>query len=198
MSTAQTNCRFSWTWCFYEWSYCWIHWSCFQDGIKSCAALPSDFDPRCAQLACSRIYRLTEKGSTAATSMYDIPKFWINLNGLVQNSNLNAMECCITRVFCMQGALIFHRWLSDVVLAAVNGLWCPKCNQTEKRSQLQLHRLSSQSCLPVGLLTQTSELPIWANGSHHLRRIINRETLASVSFRWIFAPSAFAHWHRNV
>ena len=96
--------------------------ACFQDGIKSCAALPSDFDPRRAQLACSQIYRLTEKGSTAMTSMYDIPKFWINLNGLVQNSNLNAMECCITRVFCMQGALIFHRWLSDVVPAAVNRL----------------------------------------------------------------------------
>ena len=51
-----------------------IDWAiaCFQDGIKSRAALPSDFDPRRAQLACSRIYRLTEKGSTAATSMYDI------------------------------------------------------------------------------------------------------------------------------
>jgi hypothetical protein len=52
--------------------------------------------------------------------MYDIPKFWINLDGLAHSSNLNVMESCITRVFCMQGALIFHRWLSNVVPAAVN------------------------------------------------------------------------------
>jgi len=32
------------------------------------------------------------------------------------------MECCITHVFCMQGALIFHRWLSDIVPATVNRL----------------------------------------------------------------------------
>lgn len=56
------------------------------------------------------------------SSMYDIPKFWINLNGLAHSSNLNIMESCITRVFCMQGALIFHRWLSDVIPAAVNRL----------------------------------------------------------------------------
>lgn len=54
------------------------------------------------------------------TSMYDIPKFWINLDGLAKASNLNVMESCITRVFCMQGALIFHRWLSEVIPAAVN------------------------------------------------------------------------------
>jgi len=56
------------------------------------------------------------------SSMYDIPKFWINLSGLVHSSNLNAVESCMTRVFCMQGALIFHRWLSDVIPAAVNRL----------------------------------------------------------------------------
>jgi hypothetical protein len=54
--------------------------------------------------------------------MYDIPKFWINLNGLAHSSNLNIMEACITRVFCMQGALTFHRWLCNVIPVAVNGL----------------------------------------------------------------------------
>ena len=101
MSTAQTNCRFSDVF-MNDLTVESIDWAiaCFQDGIKSRAVLPSDFDPRRAQLACSRIYRLTEKGSTAMTSMYDIPNFWINLNSLIQNSNLNAMGCCITRVFC--------------------------------------------------------------------------------------------------
>ena len=98
--------------------------ACFQDGIKSHAVLLSDFDPCRAQLTCSWIYWLTEKGSTTTTSMYNIPKFWINLNGLIQNSNLNAMECCITHVFCMQGALIFHHWLSDIILATVNRCSC--------------------------------------------------------------------------
>ena len=54
--------------------------------------------------------------------MYDIPKFWINLDGLAHSSNLNIVESCITRVFCMQGALIFHRWLSEVIPATVNRL----------------------------------------------------------------------------
>ena len=53
-------------------------------------------------------------------NMYDIPKFWVNLTGLAHSSNLNMMESCITRVFCMQGALTFHRWLSAVVPAAVD------------------------------------------------------------------------------
>jgi hypothetical protein len=96
--------------------------ACFKDAINSRDILPNDFDPRGAQAACYRIHRLTEKGSTALTSMYDIPKFWINLNGLVHSSNLNLMESCITQVFCMQGALMFHRWLANVIPAAVNRL----------------------------------------------------------------------------
>lgn len=96
--------------------------ACFNDAINSRKALPSDFDPRRAQDACHRIHRLTEKNSAAMSSMYDIPKFWINLEGLAHASNLNIMESCITRVFCMQGALRFHRWLSEVVPTAVNHL----------------------------------------------------------------------------
>jgi hypothetical protein len=62
---------------------------------------------------------LTEKGSTAMTTVSDIPKFWMNLNGLVQFSNLNSVESTITRVFCMQGALKFHYWLLDIIPAAI-------------------------------------------------------------------------------
>ena len=71
-------------------------------------------------MACYRIQKITEKGSTAMSSMYDIPRFWINLNGLAHSSNLNIVESCITRVFCMQGALSFHRWLLEVIPAAVH------------------------------------------------------------------------------
>jgi len=87
----------------------------FKEGIKSCTVLPANFDPHRAQLACSRILRLTEKSSTAMNYVYDIPKFWINLNGLTHSSNLNIIESCITRVYCMQGALNFHLWLIHIV-----------------------------------------------------------------------------------
>jgi len=53
------------------------------------------------------------------SNVYDIPKFWINLNGLRHSSNLNAIESCITRIYCMQGALNFHHWLVDIVQHAV-------------------------------------------------------------------------------
>lgn len=91
----------------------------FQEGIKSRTVLPSDFDPRRAQLACSRVLRLTEKSSTAMNYVYDIPKFWINLDGLKHSSNLNIIESCITRAYCMQGALNFHLWLIHIVQLAV-------------------------------------------------------------------------------
>jgi hypothetical protein len=91
----------------------------FQEGINSRKLLPVDFDPRRAQLACSRILRLTEKRSTAMNNVYEIPKFWINLNGLMDSSNLNIIESYITRAYCMQGALNFHYWLMDIVSQAV-------------------------------------------------------------------------------
>jgi hypothetical protein len=91
----------------------------FEEGISSHTALRTDFDPRRAQLACSRILRMTEKKSTAMNNVYEIPKFWINLNGLMHSSNLNIIESCITRAYCMQGALNFHYWLIDIVRGAV-------------------------------------------------------------------------------
>ena len=57
--------------------------------------------------------------------VYDIPKFWINLNGLVQSSNLYSVESTITRVFCMQGALKFHYWLQDIIPAAIQRISKP-------------------------------------------------------------------------
>ena len=52
--------------------------------------------------------------------MYNIPKFCINLDGLAQSSNLNVIKSCITQVFCMQCALIFHRWLCEVIPTTVD------------------------------------------------------------------------------
>ena len=53
-------------------------------------------------------------------NVYDIPKFWVNLKALGHSSNLNIIESCITRAYCMQGALNFHLWLIDIVQHAVN------------------------------------------------------------------------------
>ena len=93
--------------------------ACFQEGLQSHKDLPCDFDSLRAQISCHRILQMTEKGSTAMGMVYDIPKFWINLNGLIQSSNLNTMESTITRVFCMQGSLKFHYWLLAIVPAAI-------------------------------------------------------------------------------
>lgn len=62
---------------------------------------------------------MTEKNSIALNNVYEIPKFWINLNGLTLSSNLNIIETCIMRAYCMQGALNFHYWLLDNVQHAV-------------------------------------------------------------------------------
>jgi len=91
----------------------------FKEGINSHMVLPTDFNPRHAQLACSRVLQLTEKSSTAMNNVYDIPKFWINIDGLGHSSNLNVIESYITRAYCMQGALNFHWWLIDIVQHAI-------------------------------------------------------------------------------
>ena len=91
----------------------------FKEGIKSCTVLAADFDPGRVQLACSHVLRLTEKSSTTINNVYDIPKFWINLNALMHSSNLNIIESCITHAYCMQGALNFHLWLIHIVQHAV-------------------------------------------------------------------------------
>lgn len=88
------------------------------------------------------------------SSMCDIPKFWINLTGLGHSSNLNVIESCMTRVFCMQGALIFHRWLSTVIPAAVNSLsrntWLDKLAWKVQQAidQKQMATFNSADYLP--------------------------------------------------
>ena len=93
--------------------------ACFQEGLCTRKDHPSDFDSRRAQIACHSILRVTEKGSTAMTTVREIPRFWINLRGLVQSSNLTSVETTMTRVFCMQGALKFHYWLKNIIPAAI-------------------------------------------------------------------------------
>lgn len=93
--------------------------TCFRDALTTRKVLPSDFDPRHAEKTCHRILQLTAKGSISMDNVRSIPKFWVNLEGLSQNSDLNALESCFTRAFCMQGALLLHHWLLDVVPAAV-------------------------------------------------------------------------------
>ena len=93
--------------------------ACFQEALQSQKVLPHDFDSQRAQITCYRILQMTEKASTAISMVYNIPKFWVNLDGLIQSSNLNAIETMMTRVFCMQGALKFHYWLHAIILAAI-------------------------------------------------------------------------------
>jgi hypothetical protein len=94
--------------------------ACFQEGLGTRKVLPGDFDSGHAQMTCHRILRTAERGSTAMGTVCDIPRFWINLNGLNQSSNLTTVETSMTHVFCMQGALKFQYWLLDIVSAAVN------------------------------------------------------------------------------
>src|SRR5437016_438272 len=93
--------------------------ACFRDAIATRKILPHDFDPARAQKACNRILHLTADGSTSMEDIRKVPRFWVNLQGLAHNSNLNALESSITRVFCMRSALILHHWLLNVVPAAV-------------------------------------------------------------------------------
>ena len=86
--------------------------------------------------------------------IYEIPKFWINLNGLAHSSNLNIMECCITRVFCMQGALVFHHWLMDIIPVVVKRLsgnsWLDKLasNVLQAIRKRQITTFNSADYLP--------------------------------------------------
>ena len=101
--------------------------SCFEDGLRSRKVLPSDFHTRNAHITCDRIIQLTAKASTARNLVHQIPKFWFNLDGLGQSSNLNAIEAGMTRVFCMQGAWRFYNWLLNVIPTAVDRISHTTC-----------------------------------------------------------------------
>ena len=132
----------------------------FSEGIKSRTLLPDEFDPRRAQLACSRVLRLTENSSTNKNYVYDIPKFWINLDGLMHSSNLNVIESYITRAYCMQGALNFHLWLVDIVKSAVNNSsrqpWIQKLASDVERAVNRKERVAFDSADYIPNLTLTS------------------------------------------
>jgi hypothetical protein len=100
--------------------------ACLQEGLSSRKDLISHFDSRRAQMTCHSILRRTENGSTAMSLVCDIPKFWINLDALVQSSNLNALEATMTRVFCMQSALKFHFWLLEIISDSIRRISNPK------------------------------------------------------------------------
>jgi hypothetical protein len=94
--------------------------ACFHEGLSTRKLLPNDFDPRCAQMTCHRILQMTENGSTAMGTVNNIPRFWINITGLTQSSNLTTVETTMTRVFCMEGTLKFHYWLLHIIPAALD------------------------------------------------------------------------------
>lgn len=93
--------------------------ACIHEAIQSRKVLIPHFDPGRAHISCHSILQMTERGSIAMATVCDIPKFWINLDGLVQSSNQNSIESTITRVFCMQGTLKFHYWLESIIPAAI-------------------------------------------------------------------------------
>lgn len=94
--------------------------ACFYESIGSRKLLPGDFDPRRAQMACHSILRTTNNGSVAMSMVNNIPRFWINITGLSQSSNLTTVETIMTRVFCMEGSLKFQYWLLHIIPAALN------------------------------------------------------------------------------
>lgn len=91
--------------------------ACFREAIKSWNQ--DDFDPGQAQKTCNNILRLTAEGSISMDMVRQLPKCWVNLKGLARQSNLNTLESCITRVFCIKSASTLHHWLLDIVPAAI-------------------------------------------------------------------------------
>lgn len=112
--------------------------ACFHEGLSTRKLLPGTFDPKNAQLACHRILRTTENGSVAVNTVNNIPKFWININGLSHSSNLTTVETTMTRVFCMEGSLKFHYWLLHIVPAALD-----RISKPNHQAKLWIDRLAA-------------------------------------------------------
>jgi hypothetical protein len=165
----------------------------FQEGIKSRTALPADFDPRRAQIACSRILRLTEKSSTAINNVYDIPKFWINLNGLMHSSNLNIIESYITRAYCMQGALNFHLWLVDIVQSAVESTsrhtWIEKLAWDVEIAVYQKRTVPFDSVKYLPNLTYHRTYSYTPGPFRFEQKELISTTLSSILRSWLHFPS---------
>lgn len=165
----------------------------FTNGISSRKVLPTDFDPRRAQLTCDRILRLTTKGSTAIGLVYDIPKFWINLAGLVRSSDLNAIESQMTRVFCMQGSLRFHRWLQNIVPTAIGHTrrnnWL---DQLARDVEIALDLKKSATFSSINYLPNLAfhrEYIMETSAFRYARDEILNSTISSILRHWLHFPS---------
>ena len=166
---------------------------CFNEAVNSHKILPSDFDPRKAQLSCARLLQLVARGSTATTTVNCIPSFWSNLDGLVHSSNMNAIEASMIHVFYMQGALKIHQWLLDIVPAAVERIskrtWL---DELVADVRLALGRkggatFSSQKYLP-GLLAEHRAYHMEAKPFRYDQRELIITTVSSIVRRWLHFP----------
>lgn len=160
--------------------------ACFYEGLSSRNLLPGDFDPRRAQMACHSILRTTDNGSVATSMVNNIPRFWINITGLAQSSNLTTVETIMTRVFCMEGSLKFHYWLLHVVPAAINRtskpnhqakLWIDKLAVDVQTSLLLEHDASFDSS---DYLPDLPHVLTYKTTYTKTRRYDNQEKLASI------------------
>jgi len=165
----------------------------FKEGIKSHTALPADFDPRCAQLACSHILRLMDKNSTTINNMYEILKFWINLDGLRHSSNLNVIELHITCAYCMQGASNFHWWLINIVQRAIESsscnTWIDKLASKVQRAVIlnQTIMFDSAKYLPNLIFNRTY---CYKPGPFRFEQMETvSTTLSSILRHWLHFPS---------
>lgn len=167
--------------------------ACFKDGIHSRKVLPSDFDTRNAHLTCDRIIRLTTKMSIARTLIYQIPKFWFNLNGLIQSSNLNAIEAGMTRVFCIQGAWRFHKWLLRIVPAAVDHTsrttWIDKLASDVSRATEQGRSVIFRSADYLPGLDIQREYTIQAMPFRFDQRDLVISNMSSILRHWLYFPT---------
>jgi hypothetical protein len=164
----------------------------FDEALNSRTVLAADFDSARAQLACSRILRLTQKGSAPMSSVCEIPKFWINLDGLRHSSNLNLIESCITRSYCMQGSLKFHSWLIDVVQNAIKSTsrhtWIEKLAQDVKTAIDQRKTATFDSIQYLPNLTYHRSYSYKPGNFRYDQTEIISSTLSSILRHWLYFP----------
>jgi hypothetical protein len=131
--------------------------------------------------------------SVARTLAYEIPNFWTNLSGLIHSSNLGMIEANITRVYCIQGALRFHKWLLYVVSAAVeresNSTWINKL-ACDVRNAIQAGtRMTFQSIDYLPRLDISREYTVPAMPFQFDPKDIVTSTMTSILRFWLYFPS---------
>ena len=167
--------------------------ACFNDALLSREVLPRHFDTRNAHITCNRIMRMTQKTTTARALIYKIPDFWSNLNGLLQSSNLNAIEASITRVFCMQGARHFHNWLLYVVPAAVDRksrtTWIDQLAQDVVYAIEQGQAVTFRSINYLPRLDIPREYTVQATAFRYDQRDVVISNMSSILRQWLYFPT---------